>query len=198
MTYKVYTIKNIKTGQRYIGVTSQKTPKRRIGKGKNYSKNSKIRKAIDIFGWDNFIVETLFETNDREEASLNEAYYIKLYNSIDNGYNTQTGGFANYTFVGRKQKEYKFTKEHRTRISTANKGKHMSNKTEFKKGVLYNNKKVQCKETGIIYKSIAEAAKLITLGHHIGECCTGKRKTCAGYHWVFVEEGDNNGSNSTT
>ena len=27
---------------------------------------------------------------------------------------------------------------------------------------------------------------------------TGQRYIGAGYHWVFVEEGDNNGSNTTT
>ena len=191
MTYKVYSITNIENNQRYIGVTSQKTAARRIGKGKNYSKGSKIRKAIEYFGWNNFIVETLFETNNKEEASLKEAYFIGFYDAITNGYNTQTGGYSNYTFIGRKQKDYKLSKRHRLKIAEANRGKHLSKKTEFKKGELHNNKRVKCEETGIIYNSLAEAARSILFTNHIGECCLGKRKTCGGYHWVFMKEGDN-------
>lgn len=190
MIYKIYAITNMITNQKYIGITSQKSAEKRIGKGKNYNKNSKIRKAIDLFGWDNFRIETLFKTDDKYEASLKEAYYIGFYDTINNGYNTQTGGFSGYTFIGRKQRNYKFSEEHRLHLSIANKGKHASIETEFKKGVIHNNKRVKCQETGIIYDSIAEASKAITLGHHIGECCAGKRKTCGGYHWKFVEEGD--------
>ena len=47
-------------------------------------------------------------------------------------------------------------------------------------------KKVICVETGIIYNSITEAAKAVnrSIGN-ISNCCKGKRKTSAGFHWRY-------------
>lgn len=188
ITYKIYCITNMQTHEHYIGVTSQENLNRRIQKGKGYSKDSKLGKAIKLYNWKNFYVDVLDETDDKDEAGIKEAYYIGLFNSINCGYNTQTGGFKGYTFQGKPQKEYKFSKEHRDKLSKAHKGKHHSVNTEFKKGEIHGNKKVRCVETGLIFESIADAARTLNLGYHIGGCCNGTRKTCGGYHWEYVDE----------
>ena len=49
------------------------------------------------------------------------------------------------------------------------------------------SKRVLCVETGIIYPSINECARQLGLpNQHIGKVCLGKRKTCGGYHFEFV------------
>ena len=49
-------------------------------------------------------------------------------------------------------------------------------------------KKVKCIETGKIYRSLTEAARDCRIGRsHIADCCVGKRTTCGGYHWEWVD-----------
>lgn len=49
-------------------------------------------------------------------------------------------------------------------------------------------KPVKCMETGIIYKSIKEAARQTGLASNkISYCCRGIRRSTGGYHWEFVE-----------
>ena len=50
------------------------------------------------------------------------------------------------------------------------------------------SKKVQCIETGQIFDSITEAANFINRGvAALSMCLTGKNKSCAGYHWKYIE-----------
>ena len=51
------------------------------------------------------------------------------------------------------------------------------------------SKKVICVETGVVYTSIAEAARVNNLfENHIGRCCNGKQGTTGGYHWEFLPQ----------
>lgn len=52
------------------------------------------------------------------------------------------------------------------------------------------SKKVLCVETGIIYKSIAEAARKTGLksASSISNCLIGIKQTAKGYHWQYVKE----------
>ena len=58
----------------------------------------------------------------------------------------------------------------------------------------YNNnysfaKKVICIETQEIFESVTEAAKAVDVAKgNISKCCSGKRKTCAGYHWRYYDQ----------
>lgn len=48
---------------------------------------------------------------------------------------------------------------------------------------------VLCIETDIVYPSIKEAQRQLGIyATHINACCLGKRKTCGGYHWQYVEK----------
>jgi group I intron endonuclease len=49
------------------------------------------------------------------------------------------------------------------------------------------SKAVVCIETGMVYPTINDAKKA-TGGKNISNCCLGKRKTCAGFHWKYYEE----------
>lgn len=74
-----------------------------------------------------------------------------------------------------------------------NKGKHLSDKhkIELSKSSLNRkdiSKQVKCVETNIIYESAYEAARQTGLNpSHISACRNGKRLTCGGLHWIYVE-----------
>ena len=58
--------------------------------------------------------------------------------------------------------------------------------TPIKRENNYLKRQVRCIETQEIFESITEAQKKYK-NKHISECCSGKRKTCCGYHWEYVE-----------
>lgn len=133
--YIVYEHKNIFNQKRYFGITSQ-TIKKRWRKGSSYSRKTKIYKAIQKYGWDNFEHNILFENLSKEEAELKEIELIKIYNTTNDkfGYNIQNGGNSSG----------KFTQETKDKISKSKKGKKMSDNTkkkmsESKKGKLHWN-----------------------------------------------------------
>lgn len=175
--YTIYKITSAITKKSYVGVT-KKTLKRRFCNGKGYKNNKEFYNDICKYGWNTFSYTILAQTKLKDEAGDLERYYINKYNTINKGYNVHEGGFINYT--------------------TNRKGIHNSIATEFKPGEIHNEKSVICVETGIIYPTIAQASRELSLGHHIGECCIGKRKTCGGYHWKFYEGGELDGYNTTT
>lgn len=80
----------------YVGQTIR-TIKARAGKdGMNYCKEgctSKFANGIKKWGWEAFEVTVLEENIETlEELNEKEQYYIKLYDSYNNGYNSTEGG----------------------------------------------------------------------------------------------------------
>lgn len=184
--YKVYCLTNEITGMKYIGVTKQKMCKR-LKAGKGYKPTTKINLAIQEYGWENFNYEILYETGDKELAGLLERDYIKKYDTINNGYNMQSGGFKNYIGVKMTEQQKKINKERQM-------GKHYSPNTEFKKGVItpYNlskRVKVYCVELDKTFDSISQAEQELNL-YHVWDCANGRRNKCGGYHWELVKDGD--------
>ena len=92
-TFTVYCHTNKTNGKKYIGITS-KDPKIRWNKGLGYKKGQYFGKIIEIYGWDNFEHEILFQTLSKEEAQEKEIELIKLYktNNPKFGYNRSKGG----------------------------------------------------------------------------------------------------------
>lgn len=93
----VYKITNKINGHAYIGISND------INKRFNEHKNrfsiidskeydKALYKAFRKYGIDNFIFEVLIEENDIEKRKELEKYYIKLYNTYNNGYNETIGG----------------------------------------------------------------------------------------------------------
>lgn len=49
------------------------------------------------------------------------------------------------------------------------------------------NRKIICVETGCVYESATQAAKVLGFNQsNISNCCLGKLKHYKGYHWQFV------------
>lgn len=92
----IYIIKNKINDKVYIGQTNHTLEDRwkyhkKASKDKNKTKY-KIYKAINKYGIDNFYCEVVEENISSEILDDKEVFYIKLYDSFNNGYNSTPGG----------------------------------------------------------------------------------------------------------
>ena len=93
---RVYIIKNKVNNKVYIGQTKLSVEERwKYHKRASRDKNKiqyKFYKAINEIGIDNFYYEILENNILEEKLEEKEVYYISLYNSFKNGYNSTPGG----------------------------------------------------------------------------------------------------------
>ena len=87
----IYKYTNKINNKIYIGQTRMSLLKRAKYNGSGYKHCPHFYSAIQKYGWENFIPEIL-EVVSENEADDKEKYYIKLFNSIQNGYNIDYGG----------------------------------------------------------------------------------------------------------
>ncbi len=90
----IYKATSKTTGKIYIGQTSQ-TLQQRISQHKCHSdnKNYHFYNAIKKYGFDDFIFEIVEDDiQNADELNKREKYWIKYYDSYENGYNSTRGG----------------------------------------------------------------------------------------------------------
>lgn len=98
--YGIYMIRNKINGKRYIGQTRSSFRNRYIKhmsgfkNGRGHTK--KFFDDYEKYGSDSFEFSVLQIENDVAKLNLLEKKYIALYDSVNNGYNTQDGGNAVY------------------------------------------------------------------------------------------------------
>lgn len=90
--YKIY-MHTFPNKKRYIGQTCQEVEKR-WGNGRHYDQCPKIKNAIDKYGWDSVESTVLFDGLTHDEADEKEKEAIRLFDTINNGYNVSIGGNA--------------------------------------------------------------------------------------------------------
>lgn len=85
------------SGKSYIGQTNQSLNARSGSRGQQYHASTKFYNAIQKYGFEWFKEhrEILADNLKKEEADKLEKEYIEKYNSIENGYNIQSGGTFN-------------------------------------------------------------------------------------------------------
>lgn len=92
----IYIIKNKVNDKVYIGQTTMTVHERFMAHLKPCTQKArrtrKLYNAISKYGRENFYVETLESNVPLEELNEREIYYIALYNSYDQGYNSTKGG----------------------------------------------------------------------------------------------------------
>ena len=96
----IYLITNLITGLQYIGQTTQSVAQRwrsHMTDGEHYPGSSRIDDAIQIFGSDNFEIETIDDAYSYDELNDKEIYWIAKYDCCaqdgeDKGYNWERGG----------------------------------------------------------------------------------------------------------
>lgn len=89
-TMIVYKITNTVNGKVYIGATKRRLKDRwndHCKRAKKFS-DRKLYKAINECGEDNFTIEQIVEVDSFDDLYRIEAENIKLYDSVQNGYNT--------------------------------------------------------------------------------------------------------------
>lgn len=84
----IYMHKNKTNGKVYIGQTLQDNPNDRWRNGHGYAKQLKFFSDIVKYGWLNFEHAILERDLTQQEANEREAFWIKHFNSCQDGYNT--------------------------------------------------------------------------------------------------------------
>ena len=96
--YCVYMHINKINNKRYVGITFRE-PEQRWQKGYGYHRQPKFYNAILKYGWDNFEHIILEQDIPTEEEALKlETFYIKKYDTVNNGYNTVEEGQCSSPF----------------------------------------------------------------------------------------------------
>ena len=195
--------------KRYIGITHN-APTRRWGtQGQGYKYQPKFYNAIQKYGWENFQHNILFQHLTAQQAGIKEQELIKKYDSINNGYNNDSGGIIYKTHtaetkeklrqlnLGKNNPAYgkKVSEQIRKKLSDTRKGKpHFQEWTN--KVAEAHKKKVLCITTGIVYTSVGEAAKAAKVSiSRMSGVLHGRGKS-AGKHpitkekleWRFIED----------
>ena len=133
MNVYVYRHMNKTNGKSYIGQTVNIKNRWRV---EGYKCCTKFYNALKKYGWDNFTHEIL-EVCDENNVDERERYYIEFYDSINNGYNLESGGNKNKKASEEKKKKQsiaitgkKLSEETKAKISRLHKGK-----TPWNKGI---------------------------------------------------------------
>ena len=141
----IYSIVNTIDNKRYVGISSDYKNRKRLhiwGMKNGKHKNIKIKRAVNKYGFDNFVFEVLeeLESEDRMLALEKEHHYINKYNSYHKGYNQSEGFESSFLY-----KESKETKEKRRKLMKGNTywlGRKHTEETKKKIGLIHKGKVV--------------------------------------------------------
>ncbi len=161
MTGIIYKITNVLNNKIYIGITTKPLNKRRqqhIQWSKHKKRLYVIHKAINKYGLDNFLFESIDNFDGNDDACQKEVKYISLYNSfIPNGYNMTLGGEG---VLGHK---HSHSKETKNKISSTMMG--IKKSEETKKNMVLAQKErnewFKYKHSDVTKKIISEKMKRI-------------------------------------
>lgn len=204
----IYKIQNKINNKIYIGQTTR-TLDERIGEHKR--KNSLISRAIKKYGIDNFDINIIDNARTIDELNKKEIYYIKLYDSISNGYNLCDGGNNTKGYHHTKESKLKMSINHKKYYGESNhfygkkhteetrnkmKSKWHEDEEKYKRRVEHLkavrhdcSRKVRCLTTGEEFNSIKEACNKYNISDvsYISRVCRGKRKSCFGLKFEYID-----------
>lgn len=167
----IYCAYNKINQKRYIGQTIQLLCERRAA---HYSKDKDIyfHRALHKYRIEDWEWTEIDIAYSKEELDEKEKYWIQFYNTLnpDKGYNILPGGSS----CRPTQAQIRYARNCFTeRYSKENKSTHQM-------------RNIKCIETQQIFKSAAEASRLMHIHHgHITEAANGKLNTAGGYHWEW-------------
>jgi hypothetical protein len=133
---KIYKIENIESGKIYVGQTSKKG---RMWKN-YYGSGVHIKKAIKKYGRNIFKKKVLCYCGTQKLVDEKEIFYIKKYDSLNNGYNECPGGSGVGSGEGTPWYGKHHSDETKKKIGKFNKGKKFSD--EIKKKMSESARKV--------------------------------------------------------
>ena len=172
--YKIYCITNKINGKKYIGLTSR-DPRIRFEEHMR-SYQTILGKARLKHGLQNFTLEVLESSLNKEEVDERERFYIKQKETLaPKGYNLSHGGNSNKTI----------SEQGRQKLREVNLGKNNPKSVRY---ILMLDK-----DTGEVLKTFGSAREA---GRYLGNenkyraisyCLEGKQKTSQGYKWIYGE-----------
>lgn len=210
MKYTIYGIENLKTNKIiYVGLTTDF--KNRLYTYDSHLRNNRkqkiIQKILEI-GRKNIEFKILYTTFNDSLADKMEKYFIKFYNTIENGCNVYSGGRKGFTFKQTEETKEKirkstkgriFTKEQKRKLSEAQKGRVFSKQHKLNISISKSNennplaKKIICLDDGKIFKTIKEAGLFYKISKNsICWVCKGKLKTAGKkkFKYYYPEKND--------
>jgi group I intron endonuclease len=152
----IYCIHSLSTGKKYIGQTIEKM-QRRVLRHFRTINETKISRAIQKYSKYDFVYGVVEEIEDKNLLDEREQYWIKYYDSIDNGFNIKEGGKCARGFKQSKSSIEKrrkkligrpLSEEHKQKLSKAHKEKVLSRETVDKMIAYRTGRKLtkSCKE----------------------------------------------------
>lgn len=206
--YIVYKHTNKINNKVYIGITSRTTNERWGKDGYNYKSSPHFYNAIQLYGWDNFEHEILYDNLTKEEACLKEQQLIELYNSTNPnfGYNQTTGGelfhmsdvvkekISNALIGNKNGSGHPCSEDKKQKISIAQKGRKLTEEHKSKLSASAKNRHVVCSEEKrkILSKNYPNKKKVYCedldvvyesvqeCGRQLGASATNVSKACKG------------------
>ena len=200
----IYKFENKVNGKIYIGKT--KNINNRIYQHSHITKyrNTKFGNAIKKYGIDMFNFDVLITVYSRNRNNLDiilnclEKYFIKKYNSFNEGYNCTLGGDGTINFKHSEETKDKLrcrvvSEDTRKKIGEAHRGKtcHRRLTNKWRNSVV-EAKSIPIKQfskDGIFirqWSSITEASLSCKLPKScISRVCKGERKSCGGFIWNY-------------
>ena len=203
------------SGKSYIGqsVDLQKRKGTFLRFGDRYG-GEKINCARKKYNHKSLWNYTILEYCDIDKLNECERYYIELYDTINNGYNCESGGNENKIVsdeVKRKLSEAMkgkrcgenhpmwgrhLTEEQKRKMSKAKKGennpmygKHRDDETKDKIRLRHNKPVIQFTKEGTFvaeYESALVAKNITDIdSSNISKCCLGKLKSAGGFKWAY-------------
>lgn len=181
----IYKITNNVNGKVYIGQTTKKRgfldryPHKGVGiervynfhkknKNRNEGYNVYLLNSIEKYGFDAFTVDEVFDIAfSKEELNEKEMYYIKYFDSFNNGYNSTLGGEGTSGLHSLSGEECPVS---RSVCQISVDGKLIK-----------------------IWNCISDVTKELGFDSSKISCvCRGQRATTQGYVWVYLEDYDEN------
>lgn len=143
MSYGIYSITNQITGDKYIGQTKvsfEERWRRHLNDlSKNKHDNDYLQKAWNKYGEEAFEFKAIHICDELDILNDLEVYYIKKYDSYNNGYNLTSGGDG---FEGEISEETRLKMIANAKISARNKSDYTENQIAKVKELLVDEKYV--------------------------------------------------------
>lgn len=211
----IYKAENVFTGEVYVGSTTKSLTERKndhLQKSNNGS-DGYFHQAISTYGTDAFTWTEVFSASSINELAEREVEYILMYDSFQNGYNSDRGG-------GFKKVVYQYNTESGELVNSYNDLTSAANavnatKTSISNACLNYNK--TCKgyywsyssteefnlssdlrkktvkqissdgEFLACFESASEASRITGISKTcITRCCRGEREQTGGFFWEYI------------
>ena len=193
--YTVYSL-TFPNGKVYIGCTSQRL-KTRFRRGRGYPIGSVVRNAIDEFGWDNVVANTVETIIGKTNSKKAEIENIKKYRSTEAifGYNVSPGGGIQLS------SKIKVDNYHNVNIGHCYEQYHPSGKDHYNYGKKRSEEVMRHVEDGRrrivqldantrewikVFPNVRQARiELCITTKSINDCCLGKREIAGEWKWIY-------------